>query len=197
MIVRRSPWLVRFFTRHVKRFYLARNFHAVRLSRTGRPAPVPDVPLIVVLNHPSWWDPLVGLVLTELFPDRAHYAPMDAHALLRYRIFERLGVFGIEPATSRGAREFLRTGCCDPRAATDRALDHGPGPIRRPARKAGGHRARGGSSRTSPATGRDSAAGSGVSLLARALPRSTRPIRPGHRRRARRRPVRRGVAYLH
>ena len=80
-MVRRSPRLVRFFTRHVKRFHLARNFHAVRLSRTGRPAPVPDGPLIVVLNHPSWWDPLVGLVLTELFPDRAHYFPMDAHAL--------------------------------------------------------------------------------------------------------------------
>ena len=91
MLARRSPLLVRFFTRHVKRFYLARNFHAVRLSRSGRPAPVPDGPLIVVLNHPSWWDPLVGLVLTELFPDRAHFAPMDADALRRYRIFERLG----------------------------------------------------------------------------------------------------------
>ena len=34
---------------------------------------------------------------------------MDADALRRYRIFERLGVFGIEPGTMRGAREFLRT----------------------------------------------------------------------------------------
>ena len=110
VLVRRSPRLVRFFTRHVKRFHLARNFHAVRLSRTGRPAPVPDGPLIVVLNHPSWWDPLVGLVLTELFPDRAHYFPMDAHAVQRYRIFQRLGAFGIELGTRRGARAFLRTG---------------------------------------------------------------------------------------
>ncbi len=106
---RRSPWLIRLFTRHVKRFYLARNFHAVRLSTSGKPGPVPDGPLIVVLNHPSWWDPLVALVLAELFPDRAHYAPMDADALRRYRIFQRLGMFGIEPATMRGAREFLRT----------------------------------------------------------------------------------------
>ena len=110
VMVRRSPWLVRFFTRHVKRFQLRRNFHAVRLSRTGRPAPVPDGPLIVVLNHPSWWDPLIGFVLTELFPDRAHYFPMDAHALQRYRIFQRLGAFGIELETRRGTREFLRTG---------------------------------------------------------------------------------------
>ena len=97
VVVRRSPRLVRFFTRHVKRFYLARDFHAVRLSKSGIPGPVPDGPLIIVLNHPSWWDPLVGLVLAELFPDRAHYAPMDANALGRYRIFERLGMFGVEP----------------------------------------------------------------------------------------------------
>ena len=34
---------------------------------------MPDGPLIVVLNHPSWWDPLVGLVLAELIPDRADF----------------------------------------------------------------------------------------------------------------------------
>jgi 1-acyl-sn-glycerol-3-phosphate acyltransferase len=67
--------------------------------------------LIVVLNHPSWWDPLLGLVLTELFADRDHYWPMDADALRRYWVFQRLGAFGIEPATLRGAREFLRTAC--------------------------------------------------------------------------------------
>ena len=112
VVVRRSPWLVRLFTRHVKRFYLARDFHAVRLSKSGRPDLVPDGPLIIVLNHPSWWDPLVGLLLAELFPDRAHYAPMDANALGRYRIFERLGMFGVEPRTMRGVREFLRTSRC-------------------------------------------------------------------------------------
>ena len=56
-----------------------------------------DCPKIVVLNHPSWWDPLVALVLTELFPDHAHHAPMDADALGHDRIFERLGVFGRRP----------------------------------------------------------------------------------------------------
>jgi 1-acyl-sn-glycerol-3-phosphate acyltransferase len=109
VVVRRSPWRVRMFTRHVKRFYLSRHFHAVRLSRSDGPVSVPDVPLIVVLNHPSWWDPLVALVLAELFPDRVHYAPMDADALERYRIFKRLGVFGVEPSTRRGSREFLCT----------------------------------------------------------------------------------------
>jgi 1-acyl-sn-glycerol-3-phosphate acyltransferase len=110
-VERHAPWLFRLSRRHVKRFYLARNVHAVRLSRGGRPAAVPDGPLIVVLNHPSWWDPLVGLALTELFPDRNHFAPMEGAALGRYRFFERLGMFGVESGTVRGARTFLRTGC--------------------------------------------------------------------------------------
>jgi phytoene desaturase len=106
---RRSPFLFGLFRRHVKRFHLARRFHALRLSTSGRPPALPDEPLIVVLNHPSWWDPLVGVALTGLFPGREHYAPMEAAALSRYRIFERLGVFGIESGTRGGAREFLRT----------------------------------------------------------------------------------------
>jgi phytoene desaturase len=109
VLARRSPFLFGIFRRHVKRFHLARHFHAVRLSTSGRPAAVPDGPLIVILNHPCWWDPMVGLALTELFPDRAHFAPMEAGALRRYRLFERLGMFAIESGTPGGAREFLRT----------------------------------------------------------------------------------------
>jgi diapolycopene oxygenase len=106
---RRSPWMVNLFARHV-RGYLARNFHAVRLSRHGRPEVPEQEPLIVVLNHPSWWDPLVGAVLTGLFPGREHYAPIEGAALSKYRFFERLGFFGIDPGTPRGALDFLRTG---------------------------------------------------------------------------------------
>jgi 1-acyl-sn-glycerol-3-phosphate acyltransferase len=99
---------VRLFARYVRR-YLARNFHTVRLARAGRPF-VPDGgPLVVVLNHPSWWDPLVGLVLADLFPRYQHYAPIDAAGLAKYRFLERLGLFGVEVGTSRGALAFLRT----------------------------------------------------------------------------------------
>jgi 1-acyl-sn-glycerol-3-phosphate acyltransferase len=62
-----------------------------------------------VLNHPSWWDPLVGLTLTQLFPDHQHFAPIDAKALVKYRFFERLGFFGIDPGSTSGGRVFLRT----------------------------------------------------------------------------------------
>jgi 1-acyl-sn-glycerol-3-phosphate acyltransferase len=100
--------LLRWFTSYTRR-YLARNMHGVRLLRGSRPAEIPPGPLVVVLNHPSWWDPLVCLMLAGLFPDRVHSAPIEADALKRYRFFARLGFFGIEPGTPRGARTFLRT----------------------------------------------------------------------------------------
>jgi 1-acyl-sn-glycerol-3-phosphate acyltransferase len=105
----RWPWLVRGFTRYV-RGYLRRNFHAVRLSRQGRAPEVGPGPLLIVLNHPSWWDPLVAAHLAGLFPERIHYAPIDARALSKYRFFEKLGFFGVEQGTRKGALEFLRRG---------------------------------------------------------------------------------------
>ena len=91
--------------------YVARRFHAVRLSRAGRPPPLDAAPVIVFLNHPSWWDPLICLVAaTRLFPDRKHYAPMDSAALKRYAFFSRLGFFGVAPGSLQGARALLRKG---------------------------------------------------------------------------------------
>jgi 1-acyl-sn-glycerol-3-phosphate acyltransferase len=104
-----SPLLVSMFGRHCER-YLARHFHAVRLSKSQRPDPVAlrGKPLIVYFNHPSWWDPLICLQLAvQLFPDRTHYGPIDAKALSKSRFFGKLGFFGVEAGTARGARRFL------------------------------------------------------------------------------------------
>src|SRR5262249_45695444 len=104
---RRSEWRVRLFTRYFRR-WMGKNFHAVRLSRAGRPAVPEGRPVVVVLNHPSWWDPLMGMVLAELFEGYRHYVPIDARALRQYRIFEPLGFFGVEGSPA-GAMTFLRT----------------------------------------------------------------------------------------
>ena len=63
----RWPWLVRLFRWHACR-YVHRHFHAVRLSKSGHAFPTTDEPLLVVLNHPSWWDPLIGIVLSRKKP---------------------------------------------------------------------------------------------------------------------------------
>jgi diapolycopene oxygenase len=107
-IPQRSPWLIRLFTRYCHG-YLRRNFHTVRLARNSRPIDPGPEPLLIVLNHPSWWDPLVCLVLSELFPNRKHFAPIDASALARYRFFEKLGFYGVEQGTRQGGLAFLHT----------------------------------------------------------------------------------------
>ena len=108
-IPRRSPRFFGLFRSYARR-YVARHFHAVRLSRAG---PMPELsggPVIVVLNHPSWWDPLIALILTGSMPaDRGHYAPIEAVGLAQYPFLSRLGFFGFESETVVGAARFLRT----------------------------------------------------------------------------------------
>lgn len=105
-----SPFMWRWFTWYAARF-LRRHFHAVRVTRGGEPAPVPaDDPIIVCSNHPSWWDPMVGIFLARrLWPGRTHYWPIDARMLAQYRFFGKLGFFGVEQDARRGAAAFLRT----------------------------------------------------------------------------------------
>ena len=77
---RRWPWLFRGFRKYAHK-YAARHFHAVRLARAGLPPASWDGPAIVVLNHPSWWDPILCLIFSNLWPDRLDFGPIDAVAL--------------------------------------------------------------------------------------------------------------------
>ena len=125
----RWDWLTRGFRKYATR-YVRKHFHAVRLSRTSAPVPTGDAPLLVVLNHPSWWDPLLCFVLSHQFPDgREHYAAIDAAAVEKYRFFTRLGFFGVDTSSLRGAAEFLRTTSGDPVRAEPDRLGDGPGAV--------------------------------------------------------------------
>ncbi|MEP6956931.1 MAG: lysophospholipid acyltransferase family protein [Chthoniobacterales bacterium] len=105
-----SPLLVRLFTRY-SRGYLRRHFHRVRLLQTHTlPATFEALPVVVFLNHAAWWDPLICLLLAaEYFPGRSSFAPIDAQALRRYGFLARLGFFGVEMGSTRGAATFLQT----------------------------------------------------------------------------------------
>jgi 1-acyl-sn-glycerol-3-phosphate acyltransferase len=85
--------------------YVRKHFHAVRLAKSGSEFPFHDEPLLIVLNHPSWWDPLIGVVLSDRFPNRDHFAAIDAAAVEKYPFFQKLGFVGV-----RGAGRFLRVG---------------------------------------------------------------------------------------
>jgi 1-acyl-sn-glycerol-3-phosphate acyltransferase len=104
----RWPWLFRLFRWYARR-YAAKYLHAVRVSKAS---PIPaalDGPVIVVLNHPSWWDPLLCYVVSGLLSDRTHWGLIDQAGLRRYRFLARAGLFGVEVGSARGAAQFLRT----------------------------------------------------------------------------------------
>lgn len=106
----RSAFLFWGFRRYVRKL-LRKNFRAVRLSVGGCPIPVGEAPILVVLNHPSWWDPMLCVGLLDLLPDSTtHYAAIDAVAVQKYRILTRLGFFPVDANSVRGAANFLRTG---------------------------------------------------------------------------------------
>lgn len=104
-----SPGMHRFFVRIFRRF-LGQHMRALRLATWGAPRAPAGRPLVVFANHPSWWDGVAFTLLSAaLFPGRRMFVPMDAAALARYPFFRRLGVFGVEQNSPRGAVTFLRT----------------------------------------------------------------------------------------
>ncbi|MEZ6138033.1 MAG: lysophospholipid acyltransferase family protein [Pirellulaceae bacterium] len=94
------------------RRYFRKHFHVLAVNRQllDQVAISDADALVVYANHASWWDPISALLLGQtIFPQHAMYAPIDAVALRKYRMFSKLGFYGIEPSTRRGAADFLDT----------------------------------------------------------------------------------------
>ena len=93
--------MIRFFAKWIARM-LRKDFHAV-LARAGtadvlRSLASDPRPLIVLMNHSSWWDPLIGLYLARtLVPARPVLGPMESEQLTKFKFFRKLGIFGIDP----------------------------------------------------------------------------------------------------
>lgn len=94
---------------------MRRKFHAVRIARGSRDAlkavDSGERPAIVVMNHVSWWDPILLIVAwREFFASRAPYGPIDRNELRRFAIFRKVGLFGVDPddpATLDSMRAYL------------------------------------------------------------------------------------------
>ena len=104
-----SARLVYWFDWYLQR-YFPNNFHAFAVSEVQRIHEIDDAkPLIVYLNHASWWDPLVALTLAKrFFPQRSLFAPIDEAALKKYPFMQKLGFFPVERDSLHGAAQFLR-----------------------------------------------------------------------------------------
>jgi 1-acyl-sn-glycerol-3-phosphate acyltransferase len=96
---------------YFERFF-RKHMNGLRLARWGAPElPQPSAgPVVVYSNHPGWWDGAVYILLAaRLFPDHRGFVPIDAEMLEKYRFFGRIGAFGVDLASPRGALAFLRT----------------------------------------------------------------------------------------
>lgn len=96
-----SARFIHYFNKFVRRMF-RKGFHAVRIlpEHAGALAEMNgrDGPLLVLLSHSSWWDPLLSLVLhMHDSPLREPMAPMDASQLRKFGIFKKIGIFGLDP----------------------------------------------------------------------------------------------------
>jgi len=96
-----SARFIYYFNKFVRRMF-RKGFHAVRIlpEHAGALAEMNerDAPLLVLLSHSSWWDPLLSLVLhMHGSPAREPMAPMDASQLRKFGIFKKIGIFGLDP----------------------------------------------------------------------------------------------------
>jgi 1-acyl-sn-glycerol-3-phosphate acyltransferase len=108
----RTQWLYNGFVWYANRM-VRRAFEAMAVEdSTYRERNIAeDVPVIIYANHPSWWDPILAVLLHEhLFgKTRGFYAPIDAVALKKYDVLSKLGFYPISMDSFGGAADFLRT----------------------------------------------------------------------------------------
>ncbi len=116
-----SATLRRYFLQYT-RYMLGRSFHAVSI-RNERPSPITTarLPLLIAINHSSWWDLLVAGWLDSYLFGRESYGVMDATQLERYALFKRMGVIGVDRSSISGAQRFLTT-CRELLVDSDRTL---------------------------------------------------------------------------
>ncbi|WP_091130970.1 lysophospholipid acyltransferase family protein [Microvirga guangxiensis] len=93
----------------VFRRYFRRHMNALRIAPWGLPAVPRNGPVIIYSNHPAWWDAAIYILAADhFFPAYESYAPIDAEMLRRYGVFGRIGAFGVDLHSTRGAADFMR-----------------------------------------------------------------------------------------
>ncbi|GGK22665.1 lysophospholipid acyltransferase family protein [Salinarimonas ramus] len=103
----RDPRRLKFFTLYFRRYFV-KHMNALRLAPWGAPR-VPDgVPVVLYTNHPAWWDAATYMIAADkFFPQRQSYAPIDAEMLEAYGFMKRIGAYGIDLESPKGAAHFL------------------------------------------------------------------------------------------
>jgi len=105
-----SPRVFRVFHSYLEG-YFARNFDGVRVLSGAQTKWDSDRGMVFFCNHASWWDPILIMLLAgTLTPGRRAFGPMEENMLKKYAFMKRVGVFGVDRTSLRGAAKFLSVG---------------------------------------------------------------------------------------
>jgi 1-acyl-sn-glycerol-3-phosphate acyltransferase len=85
---------------------MKRQFHAFHLFG-DLPQSDPELPLLLIPNHSTWWDGFFVYLLNDQILKRDHYLMMLDRQLAKYKFFARIGAFGITPGDKENVNESL------------------------------------------------------------------------------------------
>ncbi|MEQ8316479.1 MAG: lysophospholipid acyltransferase family protein [Phycisphaerales bacterium] len=96
----RRAWFCRLFRWYASRL-IRKNFNAMRLARGGARVLAEldshDGPTMLLLNHQSWWDPILTAALADRCArTRQVFAPMDRAMVEQFKFMRKLGLFGVD-----------------------------------------------------------------------------------------------------
>ncbi len=106
IVARHAAWAEKVFHLYVTGLF-QRHFHAMRLLGEP-PRAEPNLPLLLLPNHSTWWDGFFIHLLNKKIFLRRPYVMMLEEQLVRYPFFTRVGVFSIDPKSPASMRASLR-----------------------------------------------------------------------------------------
>jgi hypothetical protein len=101
-----AAWADRIFHPYVS-WLFKRHFHAIHLLGPA-PETNPDLPLLLLPNHSTWWDGFFVYLLNKKLFRRKIYLMMLEEQLSRYWFFARLGAYSIEPQSSGSIKASIK-----------------------------------------------------------------------------------------
>jgi 1-acyl-sn-glycerol-3-phosphate acyltransferase len=84
---------------------ISKNFHG--LYQLKNSVPPPKNGAIIMVNHSSWWDPLMLFYLNHTLWHTDAVAMMDEAGLLRFPFFSKLGAFSVNSRSPRSVKYAL------------------------------------------------------------------------------------------
>jgi 1-acyl-sn-glycerol-3-phosphate acyltransferase len=100
-----SPIFRSLFNVYIKNLF-KRRFQTVWINQQYHPSA--DAKTVYFLNHTSWWDGLIPLILNTYHFNQQPRAMMEYEQLKKYPFFKKIGAFSVDQESPRHIRASLR-----------------------------------------------------------------------------------------